>query len=162
MDYFDKIADKYAPMIYSIIRSLHIYKNKEEFFQTGLIALWEASKSFNAEKGNFEGYAYRYIKGRMMTELTKMNTIADRTVYPKEEFWELIEEPQAAETLPVQLVLSYCDDLTPNQKKWVLYTCLEFLSIKEIAEKEKVSISAVKSWRKGAKKRISEGLEILD
>ncbi|RHW37231.1 sigma-70 family RNA polymerase sigma factor [Neobacillus notoginsengisoli] len=162
MENFEPIADQYTPMIYSIIRSLHIYKNKEDFYQTGLIALWEATRNFQPEKGSFEGYAYRYIKGRMMTELTKMNLNAERTVSPSEEFWEMIEETQMDEALPVELLLSYCGGLTPNQKKWVLYTCIDYLSIKEIAEKENVSMSAVKNWRHGARKKLLEGLEIVD
>lgn len=145
-------------MITSIIRSLHIYKNKDEFFQTGLIALWEATRGFDPEKGNFEGYAYSFIRGRIMSELTKASIIADRNVHPSEEFWELAGEAAEDETLTELLLLSYCSSLTENQKKWVLYTCLDSLSIKEIAEKEKVSISAVKSWRKGAKEKLKSEL----
>ncbi|WP_238579121.1 sigma factor-like helix-turn-helix DNA-binding protein [Neobacillus niacini] len=43
------------------------------------------------------------------------------------------------------ILVSYCHRLTPNQSKWLLQTVLGGLSVSEIAEKEKVSISAVKS-----------------
>ncbi|RDU37537.1 RNA polymerase subunit sigma-24 [Neobacillus piezotolerans] len=160
MESFEYLAHQYAPMITSIIRSLQIYKNKDEFYQTGLIALWEATKGFNPEKGSFEGYAYSFIRGRIMSELTKASAFAERTVFPSEEFWEMAGDSAEDETLSEMLLLSYCKGLTENQKKWVLYTCLECLSIKEIAEKEDVSASAVKSWRKGAKEKLKREIVI--
>jgi RNA polymerase sigma factor (sigma-70 family) len=144
------VHKKYGSMIHKIIYSLHIYKNKEDFYQTGLIALWEAYEKFNPEKGAFPAYAYSYIKGRIMTELTCNHINEEKHVYKKEDFWELIKEEQSIETLPKERILSYCSDLTDNQTKWVLYTCLDMMTVREIAEVEGVSSSAVKKWRKGA------------
>ncbi|MEL3970887.1 sigma-70 family RNA polymerase sigma factor [Rossellomorea oryzaecorticis] len=150
MDSFDMVHKQYDAMIHKIIHSLNIYKDKDAFYQTGLIALWEAYDKFNPEIGAFPAYAYSYIKGRIMTELTRNHLTEDRNVYQKEEFWELIKDEQPVETLPRERILSYCSELTVNQTKWVLYTCLDVLSVREIAKVEKVSISAVKKWRKGA------------
>lgn len=47
-------------MIYQIIRSLHIYKNEEEFYQIGLIGLWEAQQRFDEQKGRFFNFAYSF------------------------------------------------------------------------------------------------------
>ncbi|WP_328585741.1 sigma-70 family RNA polymerase sigma factor [Rossellomorea aquimaris] len=146
-----------------MIQSLHIYKNQQEFYQIGLIALWEANKKYDPTKGAFPPYAYSYIKGRMLTEMTKSNQHEERNIYMKEDFWELIEEEKPASILPNELVLSYCKELTENQTKWVLYTCLQMLTICEIAEVENVSVSAVKKWRAGAKEKLKRSgiLEIV-
>ncbi|MBU8881121.1 sigma-70 family RNA polymerase sigma factor [Bacillus sp. FJAT-29790] len=162
MESFEQLAKQYEPMIHKVMRTLHIYKNQEEFFQLGLIALWDAKKRFNQEKGSFTNYAYSYIKGRLLTEMTKSNKYQERSVYPKEEFWEVIEDPCVEVPFEVKLLLTYCDQLTENQTKWVLYTCVEDLTVKEIAEKENVSMSAVKAWRKGAKEKLRGNLEIRD
>jgi DNA-directed RNA polymerase len=154
MEDFDLLVDQYEPMIWRIISSLHIYKNKEEFFQTGLIALWEAQKHFESEKGTFPAYAYSYIKGRILSELTKEHKHENRTVRPKEEFWEIIKDENAEQGLEKEFILSFCKNLTENQKKWVLYTAIDFLSVREIANIEGVSISAVKAWKKGAKEKL--------
>ncbi|AIE61405.1 sigma-70 family RNA polymerase sigma factor [Bacillus methanolicus] len=159
MESFEQLARQYEPMIHKLIFTANIYKNKEEFFQLGLISLWEASQRFNPEKGNFTNYAYTYIKGKFMTELTKANKHEERNIYPKEEFWEFIVDPITEDPFEVNFLLSYCEPLTPNQTKWVLYTFLDGLTIKEIAEKENVSVSAVKSWRKGAKEKLRESLK---
>jgi len=162
MESFEQLAKQYEKMIYKIMHTLHIYKNQAEFFQLGLIALWEANERFDPEKGNFASFAYSYIKGRFMSEMTKNNKLEEQTVYPKEEFWHLIEDPSPQQPFEVEFLLTYCDSLTENQTKWVLYTCIDNLSVAEIAEKEGVSVSAVKSWRKGAKKKLKTNLVILD
>lgn len=160
MNRFEELAVQYETMIYKIMHTLHIYKNQEEFFQLGLIALWEADRRFDEAKGTFTSYAYTYIRGKFLTEMTKTNKREERSVYPKEEFWELIEDPQIEKPFEVSFLLTYCKSLTENQTKWVLYTCIDDLTIKEIAEKEQVSVSAVKSWRKGAKEKLRDRLEI--
>lgn len=155
MESFEQLAIQYEPMIQRIIYSLHIYKNKDEFRQQGLIALWEASKRLEPAKGNFSTYAYHYIKGYILTELTKETLELERTFHPKEEFWECAEAfCTAEEPLENEILMQYGRHLTPNQRKWLFLTTLEGLSVSEIAEKEKVSLSAVKNWRKGARDKL--------
>jgi RNA polymerase sigma factor (sigma-70 family) len=143
-------------MIHKIIHSLNIYKDQQEFYQTGLIALWEASQKFDSEKGAFAAYAYSYIKGRILTEMNSKNKDLDRQTYPKEEFWELVEDEWSEIPFSREILLAYCEELTVCQTKWVMYTFIDMLTIREIAERERVSIGAVKKWRKGATDRMRE------
>jgi DNA-directed RNA polymerase len=154
LESFEQLAQQYKPMIHKIINSLHIYKNKEEFYQHGLIALWESGSRFDPAKGNFTNYAYTYIKGFLLKELNKANKAEERNIYPEEEYWETIEDLLSEIPLEEEILLSYCPTLTENQRKWVMYTALCNFSIKEIAEIEKVSVSAVKNWRAGAREKI--------
>jgi RNA polymerase sigma factor (sigma-70 family) len=158
MQNFDQLAKQYEPMIYKIISSLNIYKNKEEYFHTGLVGLWEAAEAFDPDKGDFTNYAYTYIKGQMLNEMNRNNRIEERSIYPKEEYWETVEEPNAHNPLETELLLSYCQELSEKEAKWVIYSFVDFLSIKEIAEKENVSVSAVKQWRSGAKRKLKNSL----
>ncbi|MBM4764618.1 sigma-70 family RNA polymerase sigma factor [Bacillus sp. B15-48] len=155
MESFEQLATQYTPMIYQIIRSLNIYTNKQEFFQIGLIGLWEASERFDPEKGNFTNYAYTFIKGRMMSELTSNRKYDDTTTKVTEEFWEYIEDPCLSSPLEEEQLLAYCQsaNLTENQTKWVLYHCLKGFTTNEIAAIEQVTTSAVKNWRAGTKQK---------
>ena len=166
MEQFETLKEQYEPMIFKIIQSLNIYKNKTEFYQTGLIALWEAHERFDPEKGQFTVFAYTYIRGRMLTELKRTNRNEQRNVYPKEEFWEMIQDDDADPLLHAnQFLLSLVEgcQLTEHQMKWVMYTCVHMLTVSEIAEIEGVSVSAVKQWRQGAKKKLKDSLiEIID
>jgi RNA polymerase sigma factor (sigma-70 family) len=154
LESFEKLAIKYEPMIYKIIHSLHIYKNWEDYYQIGLIGLWEASTRFEPSKGTFMNYAYSMIKGKIMTEMTKSNLHEERNIYAKEDFWECIEDSNSVQPLEGTLLLSYCETLSKNQYKWLIYTVRHNLTVKEIAKKEGVSISAVKAWRTGARKKL--------
>ncbi|RSD27008.1 sigma-70 family RNA polymerase sigma factor [Mesobacillus subterraneus] len=163
MNNFDQLAKLYEPMIHKIIRTLHIYKNQKEYFHTGLVALWEAAEGFNPVKGEFSSYAYSYIKGQILNEMSRNNKREERSFSPKEEYWESLVEENPDSPLEIEFLLSYCETLTEKETKWVIYTCVDFLSIKEIAEREHVSMSAVKQWRKGAKKKLrKEFLEVMD
>lgn len=154
MESFEQLAAQYEPMIHKVMNLLHIYKNKDEFFQLGLIGLWEAVKSYNPEKGDFKNHAFTFIKGKFLDEMKKSNKHDKRYIHPKEGFWEVVEDFTEDHPFENMLILTYCVDLTPNQTKWVLYTCINCLTIAEIAQKENVSISAVKAWRKGAKEKL--------
>ena len=156
MESFEQLAVQYSPMIQKIIRSLNIYKNKDEFYQLALIGLWEASERFDSSKGDFTNYAYSLIKGKIKNELTKANKDADSTTTVKEEYWLGIEDDVATIPFEEDTLLSYCKSckLTENQTKWILYHFLKGFNIKEIVEVEQVSISAVKAWRSGAKEKL--------
>lgn len=157
MESFEQLVDQYQPMIHKIIHSLHIYKDHDEFYQHSLIALWEASRRFDTEKGNFTNFAYSYIKGYLLMELKQIHKDQERNVHPDEEFWNLAEAPSSGGgPLDEEILLSYCQTLTPNQRKWIIYTIREGLTIKEISELEKVSLSAVKGWRSGAREKVKE------
>jgi RNA polymerase sigma factor (sigma-70 family) len=162
MEGFEELAKQYEPMIYKIMRTLHIYKDKNEFFQLGLVGLWEAKVKFDPNKGEFTNYAFTYIKGLFLTEMAKTNRHSERMVFPKDEFWEVIEDTGAEMPFEAKLLLSYCESLSVGQTKWVLYTCVDGLSVREIAAKEGVSVSAVKMWRNGAKRKLRESLRNVE
>jgi RNA polymerase sigma factor (sigma-70 family) len=161
LESFDQLAQKYTPMIYKIINILNIYKNKDEFFQLGLIALWEASKRYTPSKGNFTPFAYNYVRGCLLNEIKQQNVHDEKNTVAKEEFWDALEDYLAAIPFEEELILTFCSGLTENQTKWVLYTALKNFTIKEIAEVENVSMSAVKAWRAGAKEKLKRQVKIV-
>ncbi|GAA0317488.1 hypothetical protein GCM10008967_05070 [Bacillus carboniphilus] len=157
MKEFEMLIQNYEPMIYKIMKTLNVYQRKEEFYQTGLIALWEAYQKFDAYKGSFSTFAYSYIRGRMLRDLQRNIRDEERNVYPKEEFWSMIEDDDADPLMQANgNILALCNEchLTKLQRKWVEYTCIHMLSVREIAEVEGVSISAVKRWKKEAKEKL--------
>ncbi|MCM3574152.1 sigma-70 family RNA polymerase sigma factor [Mesobacillus subterraneus] len=163
MEGFDQLAKQYEPMIHKIISSLNIYKNKEDYYHIALVGLWEAAEAFIPEKGEFTNYAYSYVKGQILNEMNRNNRFAERSIHQKEEYWETIEEMNADQPLELEFLLTYCQGLTEKETKWVVYSCIDFLTVREIAEKENVSLSAVKQWRNGAKRKLKEQMmEIVD
>ncbi|PAE23416.1 MULTISPECIES: sigma-70 family RNA polymerase sigma factor [Bacillaceae] len=161
MESFEQLAAQYEPMIHNIMQKLNIYKNTEEFYQLGLITLWQAWKNHNDAKGAFLSYAYSMVKGKMMTELTRQTNQIDRYIYPEADFWEFIEDPSPAPSPELtQELYKKCGLLSENQMKWLHYTLCDELSVREIAEKERVSPSAVKNWRHGAREKLKKIMQL--
>ncbi|MBT2687384.1 sigma-70 family RNA polymerase sigma factor [Bacillus sp. ISL-47] len=154
MESFEQVAAQYEPMIHQIIKTLNIYKNQDEFFQLGLIRLWEIWKKHDPAKGKFLSYAYTNIRMKMLDELKRSKVLEGRSVVPDEEFWTLMECPLTDQPLKEKMILSYCEGLTTNQTIWVTSTFLYNLSTNEIAEQHQVTVSAVKAWKKGALTRL--------
>ncbi|MEH6995635.1 sigma-70 family RNA polymerase sigma factor [Neobacillus drentensis] len=155
MESFDDLVIQYKPMIQKIMHSLHIYKNQQEFYQTGLIALWEASQTFDERKGTFSNYAYTSIKGKMLSEMTQNNHYKEKNILPpKEDFWERIEGQDSSLFLEKETIQTYCEGLTEKEATWVMESYINQLSIKEIAESENVTVSAVKQWKLGALRKL--------
>ncbi|WP_299093732.1 sigma-70 family RNA polymerase sigma factor [uncultured Metabacillus sp.] len=158
---FEELHDQYKPMIFYIMRNLSIYKNEQEFYQIGCIALWEAAQRFNEEKGHFQSYVYAYISGRMKTALTRERRRMDKECQLEQD--GNLEDAGESDFIPM-LINSVIDDisalLTANQSKWLKAYCLYGKMPADIAKEEGVSVSAVKSWRRDAiaklKKHFSE------
>lgn len=87
-------------------------------------------------------------------ELNKMARIQERSFCPEEEFWEVAPDCRQDPSFEKEILLSCLELLTPNQGKWLQYTLINGLSVREIAERESVTVSAVKQWREGARGRL--------
>ena len=148
---FEKLLKQFKPMIHHIINKLTIYKNEQEFYQIGCIALWEASLRFNEEKGEFKSFAYSYIMGRMKSALTN-----ERINQEKESRFEtlLIQEETSGDNfknlLSDSVIESISSLLNTNQCRWLKAYCLYGKTPSEIATDEGVPASAVKAWRRDA------------
>lgn len=156
MESFEELQTTFTPMIHHIMRKLSIYKNRDEFFQVGLIALWQAHQRFNPAKGSFSAFAYAYIRGSLMQELTKATKDTEHYFYATDEVFEPFEATNTPPLYEEDTILALCQNhkLTENQTKWVLYYSHHGLKNKEIAAIENVSASTVKGWRVGALEKL--------
>ena len=162
MESFEQIAEKYQPMIHKIIHTLHIYKNVDDFYQTGLIALWDAQKYYNDEKGSFTSFAYTWIKGCIINEMAKNKILSERYVCPDKEYWELITDQSDALPFEEEFLLTYGNTLSEKETDWLIKACFTGLSIKEIAESEGVTVSAIKLRRMSARKKLLKQIKTID
>ncbi|MFD6440459.1 sigma-70 family RNA polymerase sigma factor [Peribacillus sp. NPDC060186] len=151
MEDFSVVANEYTPMIHHIIRSLSIYKNKDDFFQIGLIALWESYEKFNDDKGKFSNFAYTVIKGRIINELKRHHKY-ETHIRPFDAATLEVKAPFAMheEAFVLENILIYTETLTLNQQRWLLQTFIGHKTISEIADMYQVTTAAVNSWRKSA------------
>ncbi len=141
---FEQLAAEYSNMIHSIVYSLRIYKNHDEFYQVGLIALWEGSRRYDEKKGLFSTYIFKFIKGKLLTALKKEKKWADRSIHSEnEDGFHLTHEDTVLE---MEVLLSHLQHLTDRQKKWVILRFYYGLSNRDIAEMENIALRKVRAW----------------
>jgi DNA-directed RNA polymerase len=150
---FAELEQQYNRMIYHNIKKLCITRNHDEFYQAGLIALWKAAKTYDPAKGSFETYLYSSIKGSMLNEMNKQNKNRDMLEYQVIDSMPVSEDPTAHKDME-DLIRANCDILTRPQQIWIISYCLKDKTISEIAQSENTTPASVKSWRRGALKKL--------
>lgn len=78
---FDQIASSFHPLIVSMIKRFHIYKDFDEYYQVALIGLWRAYQKFDESKGSFSAYAYTTVRGTILSYL-KGNALREERETP--------------------------------------------------------------------------------
>lgn len=68
---FTETVVLYEKMIKNQMKKLCIYREYEEYYQCGLIALWRAYEKYEAEKGSFSAYALVTVRGYLLERLKK-------------------------------------------------------------------------------------------
>jgi len=164
---FEEIYNQNKNRIYYQMHKLRIHDPHNEYYTEGLYAMWQAHKKYEPDKGPMATYFNYMIRYRLIDKIRsksadstrqekitheKMNTIdngnryglmkfpvvdADGITVDDHTFWKRVKAR-----------------LTENQWKWVCYYIIHGMSQKEIAEQEKVSVEAVKSWGKEARRKL--------
>ena len=148
-------------MIKKQILALKIYKNQEDFFQVGMIGLWEAYHRFDPQKGAFPAFAQTTVRGKMMTHLKKESQFEQRHVDFTDEWLGVIAEASHDDPLERELILSYCEGLTDKQLTWVIAGIIENKKPSDIAEEMGIPVDRVKGWRREALRKILGNYRVI-
>jgi RNA polymerase sigma factor (sigma-70 family) len=160
---FQSVVEEEEWLIHYAMKQLNLYKNQDEYYQEGLIGLWEAYVRFDANRGvAFRTFAWRTVRGKLLTYLRKSKSREDREATLTDRIIEIVEDPQAEMPLEYESLLQYCEGLTAEQKKWVILHFLECMGPNQIAREEQVSLETVKSWRRYALQKIRRNIERMD
>lgn len=139
----------------------------DTFYAEGIVALWHGYKQYDKQKGNIGTYLNYQIRYRLIDLIRDQNKEkADIEQVCREE---IIKQDagnhHSKSDAPIPDVSGITLEntlfweevkchLNPEQWKWVEYFVIANLSAKEIMEIEDVDIKTVKSWAKGARRRL--------
>lgn len=149
---FEEVLNKYTPMIHHIINSLNIYKDKDRYFHEATIILWETLQTTDHRKGSFTSYAYSSIRGKLLNHLKKEMKWVETHAFVE----HFPEQPSEISYCELEQLEKYTRLLTEKQKIWLIEFIGNGKKLEEIAMQEEVSISAVKSWRGEALKKLKK------
>lgn len=171
---FEEIFRQNENRIHYQLHKLGIHDPHNEYYTEGLYGLWQAYKKYKPDKGPMATYFNYMIRYRLLdkirygeTDSTKQENVTQEEKlnldhgnhygvhkYPVVDaaglnvddgtFWRRIREV-----------------LTTNQWKWVSLYIVHGMSQNEIAAHEQVSVEAVKSWAKQARKKLRKEEEQL-
>lgn len=141
MENFEEVEARYAPMISAMIRKLHIYRDHENYRQTGKIALWQAWTRFDQEKGDFTPFAYRSIQGAMLDELAKDGRYTKIFMLSEGSHFEELESQPEDNKLP-----EWVEKAGLNKKERLLLHELfvEDKAVRQLAELYEMSVAGMK------------------
>ncbi|UNL85810.1 sigma-70 family RNA polymerase sigma factor [Priestia koreensis] len=149
---FEQLITQYEPMIYSIMRSINVYQEQQDYYQLGLISLWKAHERHDYTKGAFAPFAYATIRGYMLAHLRKKVELADRqpTIH-----YEMVSAPSYEHTYLEQEYLSpYLEGLSARELTYVMDHVVHGYSFRTMAHTYGVSEETVKAWGKTARKKL--------
>ena len=119
---FDELVHEKDYLIKSCMKRLNIYRDQEDFYQVGLIALYKAFMAYDERKDknkNFDVYAYYIILNYMKNELTRQNRNVQHEVTCSEDYWIHIQEPKKLESVVTNNILyeSFMKRLSKEDQK---------------------------------------------
>lgn len=160
---FEHIFHQHKNRIYYYLHYLNIpYQLHDEFYAEGMVALWQAYEQYDSSKGNlttFLNYQIRFKlidlirkKEREQRAIEKMReneqikqTTGNRN---RGKNYPLLVHANTIKIHDESLWHELREKLTERQWKWVYYFIILDLSLREIADKENVTVDAVKGWAK--------------
>ncbi|WP_090236158.1 sigma-70 family RNA polymerase sigma factor [Lentibacillus halodurans] len=169
---FEEIFKQNERRIHYHIHRLNIRDPHQEFYQEGLVAMWNAYENYKPDKGPMATYFNYMIRNRLIDLIRKQNKEDEKTAHYAYEYRVAFDDGNYYRNggLPYPMVKQEDDtdadgcysafwqevrgQLSDNQWKWVRHHLIEDMPIREIAEQEGVTIEAVKSWGKGARRTL--------
>lgn len=163
---FEEIVEQNRKRIYYQMQRLGIRDPYGDFYAEGLHAMWMAYKKYEPDKGPLATYFNFMIRNRLIDKLRKdvRDQEKDEHIaeHKKQEMLEgsgwispdALHENMSKQIEEQEFWREVKSHLTDKQWDWVYYYIIQDMSLKEIAELKGVSVEAVKSWGKGARKRL--------
>ncbi|MFD3446595.1 sigma-70 family RNA polymerase sigma factor [Microbacteriaceae bacterium 4G12] len=87
---FEEAVHLYERLIKSQMKKLGIYRDHEDYYQCGLVALWRAYEQFEEEKGSFPAYALQTVRGYLLVQLEREKRFETRHTKLDQELVERI------------------------------------------------------------------------
>jgi DNA-directed RNA polymerase len=150
---FEVCLTQYEPMIKSLIKKIRVYKQYEEYYQIGQIALWQAYENFNEEKGSFTTFAYVTVRGKMLNQLSKERLYEERFV-PVDVYDEQPYTQDQEAAFSFEQFVSLLEGISPLQQQILIDRFYFNMSFPEIAAKTGMAENSARSSYRYALKRL--------
>lgn len=171
---FDEIFKQNERRIHYYIHRMNVRDPHQEFYQEGIVAMWHAYENYQPDKGPMSTYFNYMIRNRMIDLMRKRTRDQEKQVLSTDAQRTVLEDGHSYSKGQVsypllkgsEVILEDADfwqeisaQLSANQWKWVKHYITEGMKLKEIAAQEGVSVDAVKSWGREARRKLRDRIE---
>jgi RNA polymerase sigma factor (sigma-70 family) len=150
---FDETIILYDKLIKNQIKQLKIYQQFDDYYQVGLIGLWDAYRKFDNTKSSFSAYAFTQVRGSLLTALRKEHRYKQSHHFYDTTMFEFFQG-KSDNVLQKEIMEMYCKRLSPDQRKVIMGRFYDQKTFEEIAAEEGVSLSIIRSRYRYAIKKL--------
>ena len=145
-------------LILRVIHKYQLYADIDNYMQIGRLALWNALKTYEEERGAFEMYAYVCIKYAIMRELRLATTIKEHEVATGDEFLHIFEDDRAREFETNERPAWY-NALSAEEQQLIDFVYYKGHTMVEMARLTNRSYEALKKQKKRILVKLKQMLE---
>ncbi|MGM9950025.1 MAG: RNA polymerase sigma factor [Lysinibacillus sp.] len=153
---FEQLASEMEPMIAKLLNKCRIYKNRDEYRQIALIALWKAYSSYDESKYSFKAYLYNQMRYDVIDALryhAKREAVFIPTSDEKMAFY--LENGKEILTSSSFLEKMF-EQMTDEEKQLLHAVFVEQQTNEELAERFGISVEAAKKRKYRMKNKLKE------
>ncbi|QCR31894.1 RNA polymerase sigma factor [Lysinibacillus sp. SGAir0095] len=165
MERFEEVLKQYEPMISSILRKAHIYKNHEFFRQAARIALWKAWRNFDESRGSFSPYAYQMMLTTVYTSMRKDNQYSESQIPFEKDKLTTLAQTADFKMSPLEessLLEPLVEHLSADEFQLLKDLYFDQYKYEELTDKYNASVAALKKRRDRIFKKLRQKLKEHD
>lgn len=137
---------KYRYIVEMVLNKLRIYANRDEYYQVGLIGLWQALEKFDPAIGALEPYLYLQVRYQIMNELRRKYHQMEKEVQ-SEELFLFLSTDEGGHAVQTD-ILALLEELHDEERQLIEYSYFYGYRVKELAEIFGVAEVTIKKRKK--------------
>lgn len=145
-------------LILRVIHKYQLYADIDNYMQIGRLALWNALKGYDKERGAFEMYAYVCIKYAILRELRLATKIKTHEVTTGDDYFLVCEDEKARE-FETDERPAWLNSLSTEEQQLIDYVYYKGYSMIETAQITNRSYEALKKQKKRVLMKLKKQLE---
>lgn len=144
------LYEQNVAIVLKAMGKLRITKNRDDLYQVGCLALWQACTTFDCSKGVFEMYAYSLVRFALIAEMKKISRHDESITLMEDHKMELLANTLAPKVVTIFLM----DELTAEEHRLVQKIFIEGWRNEDVAKAEGKTIEAIKKRRQRLLKKL--------
>ena len=145
------LYEQNVAIVLKAMGKLRITKNRDDLYQVGCLALWQACTTFDCSKGVFEMYAYSLVRFALIVEMKKISRHEESITLVEDHKMELLANTLAP---PKVVNVFLMDELTVEEHRLLQKIFIEGWRNEDVAKAEGKTIEAIKKRRQRLLKKL--------